>query len=155
MSVLMETTNPAAVDQVKPATSPGVGGNVVFIPRPGEQRQGRLEFPAMVLFKHDDLTLDLLVVYGADDVGERMRIRYYTEDEPFHCWRHVEGAEPEQFEPSRLNKIRQDVTELQEQFTSLKKLVFGDWNEPPKPMIEYLVEFEAKLKELRKASSAK
>ena len=150
MSVLMETVNPAAVDRVKGPTAPGVGSNVVFIPRPGEQRMGRQEFGAMVMFKHDDLTLDLLVIYGADDVSEKLRIRLYHEDEPFNCWKHVEGAEPEEFEPSRLNKMRHEVDELEQKMNNLRQLVFGDWNEPGKPLIEYLVDFEEKLKDLRK-----
>jgi hypothetical protein len=148
MSTMLATTNPAAADRIAPATAPGVGGSVVFVPRPGEQRMGRNEFPAMVLFKHDDLTLDLLVFYGAEDQGERLRTRAWSEDEPYHCWKHVQGAEPEKFEPSRLNKMREDLEALRAQ-------VFGDWKVPAKPLIEFLVQFEGDVKAFRTALKAR
>jgi hypothetical protein len=155
MSTMLATTNPAAADSVSPATAPGVGGMVVFIPRPGEQRMGRNAFPATVLFKHNDEVLDLLVLYGADDQGDRLRVHAWREDEPYNCWRHVQGAEPEKFEPSRLNKIREDLNTVQAHLQTMKEQVFGSWKAPDKPLIEFLVEFEKDLRDFRKQLQAK
>lgn len=143
MSTMLATTNPAAADRLAPATAPGVGGTVVFIPRPGEQRMGRQQFPALVLHTHANMALDLLVIYGADDQRDLLSIRPWSEDEPFQCWKHVVGAEPEQFEPSRLNKMREDLE-------ALRAAVFGDYKVPAKPLIEFLVGFETDVKQFRK-----
>lgn len=148
MGHLLATINPGAVDQIggTPAALPGVSGWVVYIPRPGEGRGGRGEFPALVMSRNEQAgtgTLDLLVVYDANDVIIRNGIPMTHPDHPFPAWRHPDHAKPEEFEPSRLNKVRQDLDQL-------KEAVLGAYVEPEGGVVKYLVEFEDQLRAARK-----
>lgn len=144
MGHFLSTVNPEAVDQIgtEAAQGPGVGSMVVYIPRPGEGRGRRHEFPALVMGENEDGTLDLLIVYDANDVTMRERIPLADPDHPFPAWTHVRDAAPEQFEPSRLNKIRQDLDKLQHD-------VFSDYTEPKGGLISLMVDFEKQLRAVR------
>ena len=146
MSHLLETMNPEAVDRVSGPKPPGVGGWVVYIPRPGEGRGGMTEAPALIL-KERENGLDLLVFWGVDDIVSREMQPPISADHPFPGWTFVRDAEPEKFEPSRLNKIRTDLD-------SLTKSVLGEYNDPPKPVIDLLVDFESTLKEFNRRLKA-
>lgn len=143
MGHFLSTVNPEAVDQIgtEPAQGPGTGSIVVYLPRPGEGRGRRREFPAMVMGENEDGTLDLLIVYDANDVTTREKIPQTTPDHPFPAWTFVRDAAPEQFEPSRLNKVRQDLDLLAEG-------VFGPYETPKGGLMSYLVDFEKKLNAL-------
>lgn len=153
MSHLLATVNPEAAARFDsdgpPAGTPGTGDIVVFRPRAGERRQGRTEFPAMVMLAHRDGTLDLLVIMDAGDQWTRERVKRATDAEPTNCWVLRDSVrEVEPFEPSRLNGMTRDLATLKEQ-------IFGEFAEPPQPVMAYLDDFDKRLKKLEKAAKAK
>lgn len=123
-----------------------VGNHVIYHGRNGSMRQGRTSFPALVLKQHeDDGSLDLIVEYEAEDRIWEQRVRPRQNDEEGHCWTLVEPIEPEpgtnRIEPTALLEIK--VEELQ-------RRMYGDYDMPEKSMIEYLDDFDRKLKQLEK-----
>lgn len=158
MGHLLQTMNPEAVDRIggDDARPPGVGSPVVYIARAGEGRAGKTEFPALVL--HVDVStgaLTVLVFYAEDDMITRERIPQVNEDFPEGpAWKHVQGAEPEKFEPSRLNQLRSDVNALREDFDKLANDVYGQYEMPEGGVIGLMIDFESKLKDLQKSVGA-
>lgn len=143
MGHLLETINPESADRIAGPLPPGVGGWVVYVARPGEGRSGSQEFPALVMKRREGSGLDLLVFYGVEDIGERADMPPINEDHPFPGWKFRTEAEPEKFEPSRLNKMREELD-------SLKSAVLGDYEKPPKSVIDLLADFEKTLREFKK-----
>ena len=151
----LETMNPEAVDVYNgdAATLPDIGSSVVYIARPGEGRSGKSEFPALVLHHEPDgHSLYLLVIYAVDDQVERPNIREVSEEMPYPAWRHIKGAEPEKFDPSRLNYIRRDLNDLRELVGVISaKLdetiqgVYGEWEPHGKSVMDFMADFELKL----------
>ena len=156
----LETINIEAVDQYggTPEQLPDVGQAVVYIARPGEGRAGKAEFPALVMhIEPDGKSLSILVIYDVDDQVVRPNIRQRTEEVEWPAWRWVRSAEPEKFDPSRLNIIRRDLdaartqlSELSEKLDKTRADIYGEYEAPNQPLITVLVEFEKGLKFLSK-----
>jgi hypothetical protein len=127
-----------------------VGTVVRFYGRSGAMRQGRNEFPAFVLKQHpDDGSLDLIVFFEAEDMIWEQRVRPYHEaTNPHHSWSPVDRE-------GDFNELGQLVRELQDQTQKLQMLadtvrwhMYGDYDAPAKSMIEYLADFDKRLREL-------
>jgi hypothetical protein len=151
----------------------GVGNAVVYVGRIGSMRQGRTEFPALVLKQHpDDGTLDLLVIFEAEDMIWEQRVRPWSEANPGHCWKPVADAPPRaadsEFasvvttlgEMEKRVKVLEEDTEpfdgegfetLNVKIKELTKQMYGDYNPPPMSMIEYLDGFDKRLTKIEKA----
>lgn len=141
MGHYLETMNPEAVDNIDtaPPRPPGVGTPLVYIARPGEGRAMKTEFSAFVTHVNESGSLSLLVFYAEDDIQMRERVPRADDEFPEGpCWRFPEGAEPERFEPSRLNKIRDDLNRLAD-------TVWGDYEPVEGGMIGVVRLFEQKL----------
>ena len=155
MGHLLETVNPKAVDQYggEPEMLPDIGSRVVYIARHGEGRAGKREFPAEVMhIEPDGRSLHLLVTYDVDDRVMRPYVGVQDESDPYRpAWRHVRGAEPEKFDPTRLNIIRRDLDALRCEFAKLSEAIYGEYERPPGSLMDYLVKFEGKLAALGKA----
>lgn len=147
MGHLLATLNPESADRIAGPIPPGVGGWVVYVARPGEGRSGSQEFPALVMRPRESSGLDLLVFYGVEDIGERPNMPPVDADHPFPGWKFCTDAEPEKFEPSRLNKMREELE-------SLKKDVLGEYQSPPRSVIDLLAEFEKVLRDFGKRLKA-
>lgn len=153
----LETMNPEAVDQIggTASTLPDIGTAVVFLPRPGEGRSGRMEFPAAVLYHtQDGRGLGLLVKYAVDDEVEYPYVAEASDDIQWPAWRHVRGSEPEKFDPSRLNQIRKDLDIARKSLDETIKGIYGEWAPPSGSLMEYLVTFERTIKAMEKRLSA-
>lgn len=122
------------------------GNWVVYHGRIGSMRQGRTEFPAMVLQQHaDDGSLDLIVFFEAEDVIWEQRVREYSEAQPGHCFTHVEPIGARAGDPSKVT-----IDDLIKRIIGLDKAMYGDFNPPEKAMIEYLDDFDRRLKAVEK-----
>lgn len=153
----LETMNPEAVDQIGGAaeTLPDIGTTVVFLPRPGEGRSGRMEFPAVVMFHEADRrSLGLLVKYAVDDEVEYHSVQQASDTLDWPAWRHIRGAEPEKFDPSRLNQIRKDLDAVRKKLDETLGKIYGDWAAPSGSMMDFLVKFEGTLKAMDKRLAA-
>ena len=144
---LLATTNPEAVDQIggEPATPPDIGAMVVYIARPGEGRAGKSEFPAIVMHHETHGGLSLMVIYDVDDMCIRPQVREHSEDTPFPAWRHTKHAEPEKFDPTRLNIIRKDLDGVRVALDETREGLYGGYEAPDGSLMDFLVSFEAKL----------
>lgn len=92
MSVMLSSTNPAAVNEIDPNRDrrrPFVGQRVLFHSRPGEARMvrmGKATAIADVLNVEDDDHVELLIHYAADDALVRWKIPRRTDQNPFNSW---------------------------------------------------------------------
>lgn len=140
MSHLLATVNPEAADPTAPPDLPEMGEMVIYRVRPGEGRRGRAEFPALVLYQNNvrgRTGLDLLVCYDANDVILMDSVQMMDEFHDSSCWRLREEHE---------SNIRVELARLREENVALRRAVFGDWNEPEGGLMEYLVDFEKRIK---------
>lgn len=162
----LSTINPEAAEAIDApdvvSNLPDIGTSVVYLSRPGEGRAGKMEFPAIVLHHERQGGLYLLVIYAVDDMVERPNVPQYSEDTPFPAWRHIQGAEPEAFEPSRLNIMRKDLDEAWQTIHELRKkldetihALYGEWAAPTGSIMDYMVKFEGMLKELKASVAEK
>jgi hypothetical protein len=121
-----------------------VGTVVRFYGRSGAMRQGRNEFPAFVLKQHpDDGSVDLIVFFEAEDMIWEQRVRPYDEaTNPHHSWSPVE---PIEVDGMTLSKY---IDQLSGLIQKLREQMYGDYAAPDKSMIEYLDDFDKRLREL-------
>jgi hypothetical protein len=93
MSVMLRSTNPAAVNEIDPDRDrrvPYQGQRVLFHSRPGEGRSGKMTAIADVMAVEDDDHCELLIHYAADDAIVRWKIPRRTEQNPFNSWSFTE-----------------------------------------------------------------
>lgn len=140
MSHLLATINPEAADPVAPPDLPEMGEMVIYRVRPGEGRRGKSEFPALVLGANNirgRTGLDILVCYDANDVIMMDSVQMMDDFHDSSCWR-LRGEHE--------SNIRVELARLREEIAALRRAVFGDWNEPEGGLMEYLVDFEKRIK---------
>ena len=128
-------------------------------------RQGRTEFPAMVLKQHeDDGSLDVIVFFEAEDMIWEQRVLPKTDVQPGHCYTLVEPVESdEEWQEFRclfmqlmrdINELRETVaTELEyvgKRLSIQRTQTFGDFEEPEKSLMEYLDDFDKRLSKLER-----
>src|SRR6516162_8425966 len=98
MGHLLETMDRIAENDptVKRNRKIPIGTVVTYHGRTGSMRQGRTEFPAMVLKQHeDDGSLDMIVFFEAEDMIWEQRVLPKTDAQPGHCYTLVEPVEEE------------------------------------------------------------
>jgi hypothetical protein len=124
------------------------GTMVLYHGRVGSMRQGRTEFPAMVLKQHpDDGSLDMIVFFEAEDWIWEQRVHPFTESQPGHCWELIKPVvrpDTDDAMEKRLEVVKALVREVKAQ-------MYGDYEAPEKSMIEYLDDFDKRLKKLEKS----
>lgn len=131
---------------------------VVFIPRPGERRGGRFQFPAIVLQVHDDGAADILIFRDADDTIAQRRVPRSSPARQDNCWRPSERAAIlEPFEPSRLNALTAQANSLEEDLAEFRTKVFGEYAGLPggASIMAFLEGMSKRLRALEKASKPK
>lgn len=99
MGHLLSTVNPEAANAITSEAvnpfavrEPYIGEIVHYHSRSGEGRSGKTVFPAHVMKVSEDGALELLVLYGVDDMREYPIVRPKTYDQPYHAWSFVPGA---------------------------------------------------------------
>ena len=151
MAHLMKTINEdAAKDLGAPDPLPGVGESVVFYPRPGELRAGRGKHAAIVTASNDeDQSLDLVVVYDADDFIGQRKVKRRSLDGGM-------GWEPLPNRPQvTVNRAPQEIAELRElidnatkRLDALHASVFGDFEVPSESLVEVMGEHEDRMQKI-------
>lgn len=99
MGHLLATVNPEAAAAIKP-TSP-LGNRVAplhqivrYHSRPGEGRAGKMSFPAFMMHcDPENGRAQLLVIYAADDLQDRINIPYRSDENPFAAWDYINPLE--------------------------------------------------------------
>lgn len=127
-----------ADNEVDPETLPGTGEIVNYITRPGEGRRGKRKFPAIVLGRSSTrgpTGLDLLVFFDALDFVSFDSCQQFSEQQDSACWEVRPGAD-----------LIGEITTLRAENASLRAAVLGEWAAPEGGMMEYLVDFEKRLK---------
>lgn len=145
MGHLMETVNPEAVDVSVPDDLPMQSEFVTYVARPGEGRRGQHEFPAIVLSQNSlrgRTGLDLLVIYDANDVVYRDSVQTQSEFQDSACWKPIAGG---------IGELRNELREAREEIAALRRVVFGDWDTPEGSLMDYLVDFEKRIKDVQAA----
>jgi hypothetical protein len=127
-------------------------------------RQGRTEFPAMVLKQHeDDGSLDMIVFFEAEDMIWEQRVLPRTDIQPGHSYTLVEPIEYEEGDDIRdlFTRLISDIKSLREEHRSdfsylndrierQRTQTFGDFEEPEKSLMEYLDDFDKRLSKLER-----
>ena len=150
MSHLMSSTQRMAANDptIEKIRRVPTGTIVLYHGRVGSMRQGRTEFPALVLKQHeDDGSLDMVVIFEAEDMIWEQRVRPYSEAQPGHCWELVKPADPDPNASDELDKRFEVVKAL---VREMKQQMYGDYEAPARSMIEYLDDFDKRLKAVEK-----
>ena len=127
-------------------------------------RQGRTEFPAMVLKQHeDDGSLDMIVFFEAEDMIWEQRVLPKTDVQPGHCYTLVEPIEYEEGDDIRdlftrlisdINNLREvvkaDFIRVADRLDLQRTQVFGEYEQPQKALMEYLADFDKRLSKLER-----
>ena len=127
-------------------------------------RQGRTEFPAMVLKQHeDDGSLDMIVFFEAEDMIWEQRVLLKTDAQPGHCYTLVEPIEYEEGDDIRdlftrlisdINNLREvvkaDFIRVADRLDLQRTQVFGEYEQPQKALMEYLADFDKRLSKLER-----
>lgn len=151
---------------------PPVGTWVMYVCRPGEGRAGKPKFPALVMHHEPDghilQQLHLMIVYDVDDMVMMGYVPRVSDEIPWPAWHPIEQVRPhapiEGTEPSRLNRLSGDILELlkstaylADQIAKLKadldrtrSAIYGEYEDPGQAVMDILVSFESKLKDLTK-----
>lgn len=153
MGHLLKTVNPEAAADIANETKPipCIGETVIFFPRPGELRAGRGKHAAIVTAVNDDDTLDLVVVYDADDfIGQRRVARRSLDGGMGWETRKVETAHSD----PRLHDICNRVDALEKATETIRALVLGKLTMPNgESVLGILDEHEDRLDRLEKRKS--
>ena len=143
-------------------------------------RQGRTEFPAMVLKQHeDDGSLDMIVFFEAEDMIWEQRVLPKTDAQPGHCYTFVESVESDEAVVAHTEDLFQQVNIMLDRYESLydglkqqvkdfkeavkadieylinrldihRTQVFGEYEQPQKALMEYLSDFDKRLSKLER-----
>jgi hypothetical protein len=157
MSHLMESTkrmaeNDSAIEKIDRV---GVGNIVVYHGRYGSMRQGRTEFPAIVLKQHeDDGSIDLIVWFEAEDMIWEQRVCAFSEQQPNHCWTPVDsidGKPDDRMIDALVERLDKDIEDIRQLVDKVAWQMYGEYEAPQKSMIEYLDDFDKRLKRLEKS----
>lgn len=162
MSHYLKTINEAAAQDAPVALKPdlpGISETVVFYPRPGELRAGRGRHAAIVTGTNEDGTLDLVVIYDADDfIGQRHVARRSLDGGM--GWEPLPGKSmPKQMleatadgrlvpvpdNAAQFAGLVEENTKLRADLDALRKSIFGDFDAPTDSIVSILAEFEDKL----------
>lgn len=116
----------------------GVGASVVYTIQAGRMRQGRTDFPAFVLKQHpDDGALDLMIFLEPEDMLMEQRVLPKTEIRDGHCW-----------SPVIDKPVDKEEQTFMEEMAALRSQIFADFEAPPKAVMEYLADFDERLRNL-------
>lgn len=130
MGHLLATSNPEAAARVngEGRPLPGIGETVVYHPRPGEMRRGRLEVPAIVVHRDaENRRLELLVFY---DSGDEILIPGVPErvgDD--RGWSRVRTESLE---------LHETIAKLTQQVHDLTVILLGEYDVPPESVLAML-----------------
>ena|SRR6516164_10798902 len=166
MGHLLETMDRIAENDptVKRNRKIPIGTVVTYHGRTGSMRQGRTEFPAMVLKQHeDDGSLDMIVFFEAEDMIWEQRVLPKTDAQPGHCYTLVEPIEYEEGDDIRdlftrlisdINNLREvvkaDFIRVADRLDLQRTQVFGEYEQPQKALMEYLADFDKRLSKLER-----
>lgn len=143
-SVRRMTENDPSIEKIRRIPTATM---VVYHGRVGAMRQGRTEFPALVLKQHpDDGSLDMIVFFEAEDMIWEQRVQPYSDAQPGHCWSPVEPVEVGGF-----LALRKDIGDVEVLVRALRLQMYGDYEPPEQSMIEYLDGFDKRLQKLEKS----
>ena len=154
MAHLLETMNRIAdndptVQKIKKIPT---GTVVLYHGRMGSMRQGRTEFPAMVLKQHeDDGSLDVIVFFEAEDMIWEQRVLPRTDTQPGHSYTVVEPVEPPEPKSTLVDKYVKQVAErVMGIVDDMRTQMYGDYEPPEKPLMDYLDDFDRRLSKLER-----
>ena len=139
MGHLLETVNPDAAAVIDGEFEViQVGMPVLFRARAGSMRAGRTSFFASVMKQNqDDGSVDLLVMMEPEDFVEERHVRRFSEQQQTQVW--------EPIVPSLA-----DFNALAERLSALEKNVLGPFRDPPMALMEYMDNFDKRLRALEK-----
>lgn len=143
MGHLLSSVNPeaaAAIDGDYPRVE--VGSPVKYTMRDGQRRAGRTQVPGFIMAQNDDGTCDLLLLMEPEDFIEERHIPMKSEHQIVNCWEYLVPA-----------PVRAEIENLYAIIDELKSDVFGEYNEPPKAVMQYLADFDVRLQKIESATA--
>lgn len=138
MNHYLATVNEEATLQPDPSDLPGIGSRIVFVPRGGIRRDGRVEFPADVMRIRPEGTLDIFVTYDKDEQLIEEHVPRLSDVHTFG-WKPVDNPPEILTEPSRLNELRRDLDQLRDD-------VHGEFDPSGKAVVQHLADFDERLR---------
>ena len=157
MSHLLETAQRMAASDptIEKIRVIPVGTIVQYFGRHGAMRQGRTIFSAVVINQHpDDGSLDLIVWFEAEDQIWEQRVQQRSETQPAHCWDFVPVVAgfygDYDMLKGKIDALDQGIFHLHDQIAELKRDIYGAFEKPEMPLIDYFDIFDRRVKALEK-----
>lgn len=153
MGHLLKSINPMAAEAIQPAPAaprlPSVGDVVIYHMRPGERRQGRTTFPALVQGNSQEGKLNLTVILEAGELKNETLVSPIGPGSEHHVWERPDGSHLADAFRNTVASLHQRIGELEGENKSLRDLVLGDFDVPKVSIIGIMVDFENRLRSLK------
>lgn len=153
MGHLLSSVNKQASDAIQPAPAvprlPEVGELVVYHMRPGERRQGRTTFPALVQGQGDRGTLNLTVILEAGELKNETLVSQIGPGAEHHVWERPDGSHVADAFRNTVASLHQRIGDLEGENAALRNCVLGDFDVPKISLIAILQDFENRLRAIK------
>jgi hypothetical protein len=159
MGHLLSSVNPAASDAIQqethsPRKRPDVGELVIYHMRPGERRQGRTRFPALVQGHGDRGTLNITVILEAAELKNETLVEEIGPGREAHVWERPSGSHLADAFRATIASLHERIGDLDAANKRLRSLVLGDFDEPKVSIIHIMQDFENRLRAIAQENAA-
>lgn len=135
MSMMLKTVNPEAAGVLEgDYPKAQIGAPILYTMRMGQRRGGRTEAPGFIMSQNDDGTCNLLVINEPEDIIEERHIPMKSDHQVNHCWEYCIPA-----------PVKAEIDNLYAIIDELRGQIFGEYEQPPKSVMEYLADFDKRL----------
>lgn len=135
MSMMLKTVNPEAAAVLEGEYPKAlIGSPILYTLRPGVRRGGRTTAPGFIMSQNDDGTCNLMIFFEPEDVIDERYIPEKSEHQVNHCWEYLVPP-----------AVKIEIDNLYSLVEELRGQIFGEYEQPPKSVMEYLADFDKRL----------
>jgi hypothetical protein len=150
---LLQSINPEAAEAIRetPAAPrvPDVGEIVIYHMRPGERRQGRTRFPALVQGEGQRGSLNLTVILEAGELRNETLVSPIGPGAEHHCWERPDDSHLAEAFRNVVASLHQRIGDLEGENKSMRALILGEYDAPTVSIIHIMQDFENRLRSLK------
>lgn len=158
MGHLLSSVNPAASDAIQPPAAaerrPDVGELVIYHMRPGERRQGRTRFPALVQSHGERGTLNITVILEAGELRNESLVEEIGPGREAHVWERPSVSGLTEAFRGTIASLHSRVGELEAEYKRMHDVVLGDFAAPKVSIIHIMQDFENRLRAIAQENAA-
>lgn len=150
MGHLLSSVNPEAADRIQPeppvARPPQVGELVIYHMRPGERRQGRTTFPALVQGAGERGLLNLTAILEAGELKNETLVSEIGPGRDAHVWERPDNSALAEVFRGTITSLHQRIGDLETEMKAMRAIVLGEYDAPRISIIAIMQDFETRLR---------